>query len=190
MKKFKQIIVGTFIAFLALDVTALPSISGSLDMFGAAPAVYDVDGNLTGDASTAASVVFDPDQFLVVDATVDFSSVNGMVGIIQDLTFAPFAGPIADFWTVGSFSFELSSVVRDTSNDPTSILVLNGTGIISDSSLTFAATDATWSFSTDTSGNSQFSWNAVSEAVASVPEPSALMLFAIGLVGFGLRKRV
>lgn len=190
MNKFKQIVVASFVALLAFDVAALPtSVSGTIDMIGGHPVFYDgVDetASITTDASAAAKVVFSNPSIFIVAATGDFSSLIGDIGTIKDLPFDPFAGPIEDFWSVGNFSFDLTSIERGITSTPETLLVLNGTGIIKDSSLTYADTAADWTFSADTSG-SLFSWNASS---ASVPEPGILMLMSIGLMGFGLRKKI
>jgi len=189
MNKFRQIVLIGMFSCMTFDVMALPLISGSIDMFGPAPSVYDKDDNIALSAADAVKIDFDPNIFLVIDAKGDLSVLDGQVGDVKDLTFAPdpFVA-IDDFWTVGGFTFDLLTVVRDASNDPSSFLMLNGTGVISDGNVEFEDTAATWSFSADTSGNSLFAWNAVS--ATSVPEPSALMLLAIGLIGIGLRKRI
>jgi hypothetical protein len=187
MNKFKQIVVASFVALLAFDVAALPtSVSGSIDMIGGYPVFYDETASITTDASAAAKVVFSNPSIFIVAATGDLSSLIGDIGMIKDLPFDPFASSIEDFWRVDNFSFDLTSIERGITSTPETLLVLNGTGIIKDSSLTYADTAADWTFSADTSG-SLFSWNASS---ASVPEPGILMLMSIGLMGFGLRKKI
>lgn len=190
MNKLKQILLIGIFSCVTSNVTAMP-VSGSLDMFGMAPVLLDANSVSTSIASDAVTVDFAaaPNNFIVVAATDDLLGLRNELGTIKDLPFDPFAGPIVDFWTVGGFSFDLSSIVRGASSDPATVLVLNGTGLIRDSSAFYEDTAATWSFSTDTTGSvSMFSWNAV--AASSVPEPGVLMLVTMGLLAFSLRKRV
>ncbi|MBT8347955.1 MAG: PEP-CTERM sorting domain-containing protein [Sulfurovum sp.] len=192
MNKFKKVMIFLVFTCMSSNVIALPFISGSLDMTGAAQA-YDANGVITSDAAQATSLKFLPgntagDTFKVVTGTGDLIGLDDQTGIIKDFTFAPtFSGQIVDFWKIDIFSFALTSVTRDTSNDPTSILVLNGTGVLSASS-GFADTFASWEYTGDTSGSGIFSWNA--ENKTNVPEPSVLVLLSLGLFGFALRKKI
>ena len=171
---------------LAFNAQALLMIDGTLDMGGGAR-LLDANGNVTNNASFAVAVNFNPNRFRVTAADGDFAGLFGSVGSIQDFSFDPFAGSIADFWSVGGFSFELTDVSRETTSNDDFFLVLNGTGVISAAG--FADTAASWSYSSDTTGNGAFSWSAVSNTQA-VPEPAVLALLSIGLIGFGLRKKI
>ncbi|VAW54700.1 hypothetical protein MNBD_GAMMA06-551 [hydrothermal vent metagenome] len=186
MNKFKLVLISSLLALSAFNVQALP-ITGTLDMFGGAT-VLDASGAQTNDASAAVAVDFTSNNFFRVTAgDGDFAGLAGSLGTIKDFTFDPFAGSIADFWQVGAFSFELTDVIRGTSNDPSNFLVLNGTGIISATAgLGLDATSATWSFSGNSTGNGLFTWSAAS---ANVPEPGVLALLSLGLIVIGLRKR-
>jgi len=183
---YKQLLIVSFISLIAFNVQALPLVAGSLDMGGGA-SVLDAGGNITNDALLAVAVDFNPNNFRVLAADGDFAGLSGSVGSIQDFAFGPFVGPMANFWVVGSFSFELTDVTRGVSNDPASFLVLNGTGIASTAG--FDDTAANWSYSSDTTGNGAFSWSAISNT-KTVPEPTVLVLLSVGLIGFGLRKKI
>ena len=183
MNKFKRFLVCGLLTLGSFSVQALP-ITGSLDMGGNAYAFDEKGGNQVNDPASANFIDFTDDQFGVVTAKGLFTPHIGSVGDIKDLPFDPFINSITDFWKIGDFSFDLTGVVRGTSSDPSKFLVLNGAGIIKDSSGVYDDTNATWSFTADTTGQGSFTWNAVS----SVPEPGMLALLSIGLIGFGLRR--
>ena len=153
-------------------------------------------------ADTATNIdfsFFGFDMFRVINADRDFSHLTGAIGSITDFQFDPFVASIQDFWTVGTFAFELTDVTRGVTNDPVNFLVLDGVGVLSGTD--YADTDATWTFSGDTSGTGIFSWSATSTeteteslsttlaSIRSVPEPSIIFLISIGLIGFRLRNK-
>jgi len=192
VNKFKQLFkwfaLGCALFIFTPNVMALPLVSGSLGMTGGFHPV-DSRGNPVN-ASAATGVDFDFfgfDMFRAVASDGDFSGLNGSLGNITDFQFDSFAAPIADFWSIGIYSFELTDVSRDFIDDPDTFLVLNGIGTISAAG--FEDTAASWSFTGDTSGGGVFSWSAFSTA-ATVPEPGVLVLLSIGLIGLGIRKKV
>lgn len=186
MNKIKQLLFGSLISLLAFNAHALLMVDGSFDM-GAGAYLLDAGGDVTNDASLAVAIDFNRGNFRVLAANGDFSGNRGNIGRIKDFTFESFSGPIVDFWTMDGFSFELTGVARGATNDVETFLVLNGTGIISAAG--FADTQANWRYSSNTTGNGAFSWSATSGAQA-VPEPAVLALLSVGLIGFGLRKKL
>jgi hypothetical protein len=187
VNNFRRLLVSCLLASASLNVMALPLLTGKLDMGGAA--YLEVSpGVRTMDASAATAIDFDPNNFRVLHAEDDFLGELFAIGSIQDLAFDPFAGPVANFWTVGGFSFELTNVVRGTTNDPLNVLVLNGAGTISAAG--FADTAATWNFSANTTGNGLFSWQATDMTKPNaLPEPGVLALLSLGLIGVGMGRR-
>ena len=185
MSNFKQLLVASLLAIVAINVQALP-LAGSLDMGGGAY-VLDASGARLNDASLATAVDFPSNNLRVVAADGDFTSLFGSLGSIQDFTFDPFVGPKANFWVVGGFSYELTGATRYVVNDPASFLVIQGTGIISATG--FDDTAASWSYTSSTTGNGAFSWSATLNT-KTVPEPAVLALLSVGLIGFGLRKKI
>ena len=183
MNKFKLILIG-LVSLISLNTYAVP-IVGTFDMGGGAY-LSDATGHTINDASLAVAINFRPNNFRVLAADGDFTALVGNIGNIQNLAFASFTGPMANFWTIGGYSFDLTSVTQITSNDPSAFLVLNGTGIIR--ALNFDNTPASWRFSSDTTGNGGFSWSA--KSATSIPEPGILALLSIGLIGLGLRKKI
>ena len=114
---------------------------------------------------------------------VEGDVIAPQIGTIQDFQFASFSGPLVDFWTVGGFSFDMTSITVLPSNDPTSFLALEGMGVIRAAG--FQDTLGRWTFSGN-GPSGTFSWSAGSSAIG-VPEPMALALIGIGLVGFSVR---
>lgn len=194
MNKFNKILANKVLAVVALfamasTANALPLVSGTMEMTGGFHAI-DSRGNPVS-AENATGVDFDFfgfDMFRVTTATDDFSGLVGQVGNITDFQFDPFVAPIADFWSIDIFSFELQDVSRGFTNDPDSFLVLNGEGVVSATG--FEDTFASWSFTGDTSGSGIFSWSASSTQVTNVPEPGVLALMAIGLIGISTGRRL
>lgn len=188
MCKFKQLFFGALLAVTASsNVQALPSITGTMEMGGGFRPVDTNDNTVSADLATGVDFdFFGFDMFESTYADGNFSGLAGQLGNITDFQFDPFAAPIADFWTINIFSFELTDVNRGFTNDPTNFLVLDGEGIISATG--FEDTLATWRFTGDTSGGGVFSWSA-SSAVSSVAEPGVLALMSVSLLGFGLRRK-
>jgi len=192
VNKFKQLFkwfaLGCAFLIFTPNVMALPYISGTLEMTGA---FYTVDSRGNPINAAAASGIdfslFGSDMFRVTASDGDFSGLTGQLGNITDFQFDPFVAPIANFWSIDIFSFELTDVSRGFSNDMDSFLVLNGVGTISAAG--FEDTDVSWLLSAGSSGGGIFSWSA-SAVVKNVPEPSVLALLSIGLIGLGIRKKI
>ncbi len=194
----KNVIKGLMVAtsLVATSAYALP-ITGEMEMTGAFHLI-DNSGNTVDNAATATGVDFDFfgfDKFRATSGDGDFMGLAGMVGDISDFQFESFSSPIANFWSIDIFSFELTNVVRGFTNDPANFLVLNGTGIISASG--FDDTAAAWLFTGDASGGGLLSWSATpsipvptASVPTAVPEPGVLALLSMGLIGFGLRKKL
>ena len=184
MKYFKQLTISGLLLIFASSVMAMP-ISGTLEMIGAAY-LKDASGNNTSNASLAVAIDFNPNKFIVTLADGDFTGLTGQIGVIQNFQFDSFVSPIADFWTIKDFSFELMDVSIADLDGSGSFLALKGQGIISAGG--FDDTAAIWSYSSDSSGGGVFGWSATN--LTNVPEPGVLVLLSLGLIGISLRKLI
>ncbi len=157
VNKFKQIIIGCLFYLMAFDAMALvspPAITGTLQMIGATYMI-DASGNITSDATSAVTIDFTPNLLIATSADGDFAGLVNQVGSIQNLQFDSFASPIANFWSIDIFSFELTDVLVSSMNtDSSSFLSIEGGGILS--AVGFSDTDASWSFTSNSAGDSQF----------------------------------
>jgi hypothetical protein len=93
---------------------------------------------------------------------------------VSTFIYDPFV-PTQTIWSVGGFTFNLNSV---TATPIGGSLFLNGFGTVS--SAGFADTTMAWTIS----GGQNSSFSA-----STVPEPSVIALFGLGLLGLGLARR-
>jgi hypothetical protein len=178
------------IAALALTsaAQALPFLNGVINMGtnfqvgGAGVVLQDAGGVATTNLGLAAGVQSWVGA-IVTSSSVDFSVVaNGSA-----VTFAQpwvFATPQAPLWSVGGFSFDLTSA---TVSSPGSFLLVEGSGMLKAAG--FEDTPGFWTFSTQgQAAQGVFSW---SSSTNSVPDGgTTVALLGFSLLGLhGIRRK-
>jgi len=178
-QQLKRTVLGGLLFLFTTTAMALPTVTGTIGMTGGLRAL-DSDGNTINYATNAARIDFDffsYDMFRAVTGDGDFAGLPPQLGNITDFQFDPLAGPITNFWTVGDFSFELTSVTRDILNDPAKFLILRGEGIVSAAG--FEDSPVEWSLSANTSGGGIFSWSATFTVQEVATEPDMIILMSV-----------
>ena len=165
--------------------TAVP-INGTIDFVGIGPSpggdALDFDTN-------TVNVLVD------VVATGDLIGVDGMTGVALSFTYDPFSDPL---WSIGGFNFEATggvSTEQILQSGAEDLAITNGTGILSHAS--YDDTNVLWTFGLTEFGDVFFVLNASAEtdggagAGSPMPEPSAALLFLVGLstVAYRVRRR-
>ena len=184
MKKRSLSVLYAIFAGLFLSTTANAAlIDGTIELAGAWTPV-ESDGVTGTTIDLATGIDFSGDQSVVVASSGDLSMGLYTLATMTDFQFNPLSPNPVDVWSVGGFTFSMDSVSIDT-QDATA-LVLTGSGTISGAG--FDDTSGTWAFSGQTASNITFSWSSSNNTI--VPIPSAVWLFATGLVGLvGVARR-
>lgn len=182
MKKLNKMLLA--IGLLAMTGGASATqILGSIGFTGA----YEINDS----GSNVVNSFLIGDRIDILGATVtgvvsgDFAAegiVSGQAATYSDFIYAP-TGPVTGLWSVGSFTFDLTNMVQDYISS--SILVLSGTGWINSTTPGLDQTFGIWTFSANSAG-SNFTWSSSSAA----PEPGIALLLGVGLIGFGVVRKL
>lgn len=164
-------------ASFATSANALP-IQGSIDFGG----VVTFDST---SLATATRVSVWNSSFVLQDSG-DFSSISPGTNVTMAAPwiFNP-STSTPSLWTVGGFTFDLTSCVIVSQ----SATFLNITGIGTIKAAGFDPTPGTWSFTaSDASGSPQATFGFQTQT-AAVPEPGTLTLLAFGAAGLITSRR-
>lgn len=167
----------------AMQTHALPinTIDGTITFAGGVTLDSPSSPPTVGDSTGVTSWV----NPKVQSTSGDFSSVANGTSVTISAPWSFTSGPISGFWTVGGFTFDLSSSSVDSQS--AHFVSVTGTGTISGNG--FTTTPGDWLFTTqDKAANSVFSFSASSSA----PDGGATaMLLGIGFLGLaGLRRKL
>lgn len=179
----------TLLAIVAatLAITALTSqhaqgamVNGVITFAGGA--VFD-----TTDLATA-TMVTSFRRVTVQSTDGDFSSFasdGDSVTMASTYTFVP-STPAPGLWSVGGFTFDLTSSVVDLQNS--SFLLITGTGTISGNG--FDNTPGTWSFTSQSpAARGVFSFSAVSSGTGVPDGGTTVALLGLAVFGVELARR-
>jgi PEP-CTERM motif len=125
--------------------------------------------------------------FRAADCSGDFAAaltcdaLFGDVGTIVDLSISPFV-PVAGFWQIGPFSFDLQSLVS-VDRSMQNALTVSGSGLISAAG--FDPTPGSWLL---TANQAQTTFSYSASSATEVPEPGPLALLGLGIFGLGMSR--
>lgn len=193
MRTFKETsrwIIAAALAGCAMLAHAVP-IEGDIS-FGGSFTLIDAIGD-PASLNQSTGIDFSPaggseGTFVVTSSTGGFSGIPFFtVGNIKDFQFAPFVGPINNFWDLSSvgFTFDLMSITNVVKSLGTGAISLTGIGVVNSTNAGLDSTQVNWSLAGDTTNGVNFGWSST-----TVPEPMTSALIGIGLLGFGFARVV
>ena len=127
---------------------------------------------------TAANVQGTPTGSFLADGIADGDPVTH-----ADIVYSP-TGAVNNLWAVGTFTFDLASMTEDFKTNTQ--LNLSGHGTISSTDAGLDDTFGTWIFTANNLGGGTLTWSSGS----AVPEPAIALLIAVGLLGFGVSRKM
>ena len=183
----KQFLTGLLALGMGLAAQAA-QITGSITFAGTVSLNSASAGTATAVVASGWHQTDNTGSPTVLSASGDFTGLSGSAATFTAAQWNFNSGAVSSFWSVGGFTFNLtSSAIFSQGGFPAGVVV-NGTGTLSKTG--FDTTVGTWSFSTqDPSAGSPatFSFSAATGAVPDGGSTVALLGFA--LVGMGALRR-
>jgi hypothetical protein len=147
----------------------------------------------TGIASTATTIFIDPlsggHNLQVLSGSDDFSVfVFNTLGDMDSITLTS-GWSDANFYSITLFpttlTFKLDNLAQINRHDGTGTISIKAFGTLKMTG--YDETPGVFTLSTQTAGNTKFSFSA--STISAVPEPASIALLGAGLAGFGLRRK-
>lgn len=169
----------------AVPITGDITFAGGVTLNTASAGTATEVTSWTGPGGTGMPVVISDDG--------SFSGIASGTAVTFSAPWFFNSGPVANLWSVGGFTFNLtSSKIAYQGGSPAGVLV-DGIGSVSGNGLDSEA--MSWSFSTSDPGaigvdSLVFSFQAASGTTGTVPDGgTTAMLLGVGVLGLGLLKK-
>jgi hypothetical protein len=171
------LMIGASAGFFCTQTQAAGPIKGQIDFIGTV-SFGDNIGNVDVSLPSATRVATWISSFVSQDS-LDFSSISSGTNVTMATPwiFNPSMNT-PGLWSVGGFTFDLTSSVVVTQNS--NFLNISGIGTVSSTNTNFSPTPSTWSFTVSSPNGGNSGTFGFQSNTAAVPEAGTAALLATG----------